>query len=111
MSGLKSKPQWNGKKARVVGEFQWHQARYPVQIITQTDDDEKTPNPEHSALLKPANLKVQSSIIHNSLICIMRKTIREPINYYNSQIPKYPAPQTSCPSEERYQPFIRGEIY
>jgi len=58
MTGLKSKPEWNGKKARIVGSFQWHQARYPVQVLSDGDDDEKALDAAHSALLKPANLKI-----------------------------------------------------
>ena len=57
--GLKSKPEWNGKKAKVIGEFQWQQARYPIQIIENTDQD-------LSALLKPINLKVKI-LIHSFL--------------------------------------------
>ena len=57
--GLKSKPSWNGREAKVVGAFQWHQARYPVEILGDDDDDNKE-QISLNALLKPANLKLVS---------------------------------------------------
>ena len=54
--GLKSKAAWNGKRARVIGEFQWQQARYPIQII----NEEQKLNKDMNALLKPSNLKVNT---------------------------------------------------
>ena len=55
--GLKSKVAWNGKRGRVIGEFQWQQGRYPIQIIH--NNDEQKSNKDMNALLKPSNLKVK----------------------------------------------------
>lgn len=55
--GLKSRASWNGKKAKVIGEFQWQQARYPIQIIDKNDEEKS--NQDMTALLKPSNLKVK----------------------------------------------------
>lgn len=53
--GIKSKPHWNGKKAKITDQFNWEKGRYPIAILNNdSSNDEK-------ALLKPSNIKLVSS--------------------------------------------------
>ena len=56
ISGIKSKPHWNGKKAKITDTFNWEKGRYPICILIndQSSNDEK-------ALLKPSNIKLVTS--------------------------------------------------
>eukprot|EP01084_Bolivina_argentea_P213347 362362_1 len=65
LHGLKSKPTWNGKKATIMGPFQWSQARYPIQIMNNNNNNDmkeeyKLSDTNLTALIKPSNLKLIS---------------------------------------------------
>eukprot|EP01083_Nonionella_stella_P253724 872793_1 len=50
--GLKSKPEWNGKTATIINNFNWDKGRYPIRVeITDSANE---------ALLKPSNMKLIS---------------------------------------------------
>eukprot|EP01083_Nonionella_stella_P180399 643201_1 len=55
LSGLKSKPEWNGKTATITSSFNWDKGRYPMCVIINDSSNE--------ALLKPSNMKLKSK--HN----------------------------------------------
>jgi len=51
ISGLQSKPEWNGKTGTIINAFNWEKGRYPVSILVTADNS-------NDALLKPSNLKL-----------------------------------------------------